>query len=399
MSFVLDPARNSLGLGILVNQIKVKGEALQMETLKQVAITNDQGSHEDVNLSVSLTTSQVDALQDGPISFSYGPRASLGRFYGYVSEIAPSRNYQANLMYDLHCIGATRPLQQSGQPRFYVKKSITTVLADLIKARSLGVQIENSDFLWPTLAQTSESDWEFITLWAKRCGYAVYNYNGVVRIVDPLRILNESGPVIRLIKGDEVLDKSRVLLDFNPTAYSKKKPKYIHPAFGYFNNGKARITHEVSDTYNFQSSPTILDKTMADFVTKAWESSVDNWVQKATARIQGNTTLHPGVVISVQISGSSVIQHDYDGLWLVTGTHHDLTAGSFQTSLNLARDNKKRLSNIGLKPWTQGVQAHPQLSQATPSSDWRSSWKTTQIISANIGVGKPKVPSNPVWTS
>lgn len=399
MTFVLDPAITALGSGLLVNTILANGEPLQIETLKEVTIDSQDYAHEQAIISVTLTTPQVNSLQDSTIKFTYGPRLALSTFYGYISEIAPSRNYQENMMYDLTCTGATRPLQEYGKPRFYTKKTITAIVADLITQRHLGVQVEQSDFQFASLAQTSQSDWEFILAVAKLAGFSVYNYQGVVRIVNPMRILNESGPSIRLIKGDEVLDKSRVLLDFQPIAYSTKKPKHTQPAFGYFNNGNPQVTHVPDENYNFHSDTPILDKSMADFFVKAWDSNSDYWVQKATARIQGNTSIHPGVMVSVQISGSSVIQHDYDGLWLVQGTRHSITAGSFQTSLVMARDNKKRLANTDTKPWTQTAQGHPQMSQKSVEDDWQSSWKTPEYISANIKSSPSKTPSNPVWTS
>ncbi len=330
--------------------IEIDNEAINLTSaeLYQVTVDNRAGAHETAVITTRLSKTKLERYVNKIVTFWYGPSARRNRFYGYVTVIAPNRNYQKDTVVDITCLGVTWPMQ-TGSPRWFTNKSATEAAVEVMSNYPLGFIGDTSSYQWPTLAQTGDSDWEFLNELADRVGYSVYSYNGVVRFVNPVNIINSTTPVRALVKGDDVYDKTRALLDFTPTFESLSLRQNILPSFGFFSGrtpeAKAMLSDEPGPSYRFFSGSVAADKRMADQYQRAWKRKTDFWQQAATARIVGDATLVPGVLVSVQLSRSTVIGNENDGPWLVHGVTHSITHNSFQTELTVLRDGVLRQSN------------------------------------------------------
>ncbi len=377
---------------ILISDIEIKGELLNLTSseLKQVRMSNAENKHEAAVITTQLTKAQIDRYIGEPITFRYGPRFSGGTFYGYVITINPNQDYQQDTIVDITCLGTTWPMQ-SGQPRFFSNRTASSVFAEIVGVHNLGCQLDDQPYIWPALAQTSESDWEFLQTLATRLGYAIYVYNGVVRLVNPLRVLAESEIYQRYIRSDDVLDPSRQLLDFNPTTQSLRIRDNVKPSFGYFDGQVARLTQPLTTTpYRMSTSTPIKDREMAQVYSDSWERRVDFWNQQATARINGSAKITPGVNISVQISGNPSGRNEYDGTWFVRGVEHSFTNNSFQTALDLARDTISTKSNNTdyRDSFSRADQGSPRIVKALRGSPaktyWESTWRHPEYIKSAL---------------
>lgn len=382
---VLDPAQNAIQR-ILVSDIRVDDALLNLSTseLKQVTISNRENQHDQAVITTQLSKSQMDAMAGKTVAFQYGPRSKSNQFFGYVLTINPSEDYQTDTIVDITCFGISWPMQ-SGQPRFLRNTTAPDAAAQVITGYSLGAFVDYHGFSWPALAQVSMSDWEFVLECAARVGFAVYMYQGVVRLVDPLRVLKESGLFEVFIKADDILDTSRALLEFNPTTQSKKIRDNLQPSYGFMEGGRGVLSNPIVKPYRLDARYPIQSRAMADTYTTSWNSQINAWNHQATARINGNATLIPGSMIGVKLSAGRNT-NDYDGGWLVRGVDHSLTHNSFQTSLILARDDYTANYNTDFRWFYASVaEGRPRVlrNDGDPANvRWVSSW-AKKYVSGN----------------
>ena len=127
---------------ILITDVEIKGELINLTSseLKQVRMSNAENKHETAILTTQLTKAQIDRFVGEPITFRYGPRFSGGTFYGYVITINPNQDYQQDTIVDIACFGTTWPMQ-SGQPRFFPKRTASSVFAEIVSSHNLGCQV------------------------------------------------------------------------------------------------------------------------------------------------------------------------------------------------------------------------------------------------------------------
>lgn len=388
---VNNPALNTIQQ-ILVRDIEIDGELLNVtpSELKQVRISNAENKHEAALITTQLTKAQIDRFIGKPVTFKYGNKFSGGTFYGYIITINPNQDYQQDTIVDIACLGPTWPMQ-SGQPRFFINRTAPSIFGEIVKTHNIGCQVDTHPYSWPALSQTTESDWEFLQTLAMRLGYCIYVYNGVVRMVNPVRILTETGVMKRYIRSDDILDPSRDLLDFNPLTQSLNIRDNVKPSFGYFDGEIPRLSQNLGVyPYRMSTDTPIRDKGMSDVYSTAWERRVDFWNQQATARINGDSSIIPGVNVSIQISNNSSGRNEYDGTWLVRGVEHSLTNNSFQTALDLARDaSTSRSINTDFR-WfyAKATQGAPKMLKALhgspPKTFWESSWRNIEYVTNTL---------------
>lgn len=371
---VSNPGLNALQR-LLVYDVQIDGEALNMTSseLNKVEVGNLEGSHEYATITTQLTKKSVTRFIDKPISFTYGRKSAPNDFYGYVVSIQPNQEYQQDTVYDISCLGITWPMQ-SGAPRFVTNSTVPDLFASIVLGYGVGAQVDINDFNWPALAQTSESDWEFINLLATRLGYAVYNYRGVVRMVDPIRILTTTPIYQRYIKGDEILDSSRALLAFEAQSQSLDLRDNIKPSFGFFDGDTVTVTQRGKKPYRLETGAPMRSREMAKVYDEAWSRRIDFWNNAATARISGDARVIPGVNVAVQVGPTLNIPNVYDGVWMVRGVQHALTHKSFQTQLTLARDTSRIPTNTQTEWFWNVPRGAPRIIMDMTSGKWKSSW-------------------------
>lgn len=342
---VNNPALSTLQK-LLVFNIEIDGQALNLtdSEIKSVEIGNSENNHEYALITTQLSKAQVNSFVNKTVTFSYGKVAQRNNFFGYVVTITPNRDYQQDTLVDIFCLGTTWHMQ-NGKPKFFENRTVPSVFAEIVQSYNLGVQADDHQYRWPVLAQTDESDWEFLQTLAKRLGFCIYNYRGVVRLVDPVRVLTTTGAFNRYIKGDDVIDPTRELFDWTATTQSLQIRETMKPTYGYFETNSTQkqfvaLSRPLTPPYKLNTDTPVKDWGMAKAYNDAWDKRVDFWDQQATARVNGNALIVPGINVAVQVSGVRNVKNDYDGIWMIRGVKHVITHNSFQTQIEMSRDSR-----------------------------------------------------------
>jgi hypothetical protein len=357
---------------------------LSSSEIKQVRVSLTENKHDAATITTQLSKAQIDTYAGKTISFSYGPGSRRSMFYGYVLTVTPAQGYQTDTVVDINCLGTTWPMQ-SGQPRFFVNRTVPSIVAEIVRGYDLGVQVDEHQYVFSALAQTNESDWEFIRALAARIGYAIYIYGGLVRLVDPSRVQNETGIFQHYIKADDILDTSRGLLEFTPTTQSLNIRDNLQPAFGFLEAGEGRLSQALDRPFRLDTNRVVRDREMAEVYTEAWNRNVNAWNHQAAARINGDARLTPGITISVKVSATRSGINEHDGTWLVRGIEHSISHNSFQSQLSLARDDTPAPFNPDFRWFYATGPGEPRVLRSDALEPrWVSSWRHPQYIQRSL---------------
>jgi hypothetical protein len=334
-------------------------------------------------LTIQLTKKQIDRFVNKLVSFSYGRKSSSNSFYGYVVTINPITEYKTDTTVEISCIGVTWPMQ-SGTPRFERNSTVPSIFSKVVSSYGLGVQIETHPYIWSAVAQCDLSDWEFVLHLADKIGFSVYTYRGVVRLIDAARVLRNTPVFQQFVRGDDVLDKSRELIDWTATTQSMNLRENIQPAFGFFEAGEPSSSRvKIERPYRLLTSTVTLNRDMSKVYEDAWNRRPEFWTQSGQARINGNALVAPGMNVSIKTSPFISQSNDFDGVWLVREVSHSLTHNSFQTLLSLSRDkgDEKIPSNNTQFSWFwNSSKGAPRVLKNESSGLWKSSWGSSPDI-------------------
>jgi hypothetical protein len=363
------------------------------DVLAQTAqVTCGEGAHDQAVVSVSSPTlTTTDGLTDQPLTFRWGVTPRIETFTGYIMDVREDTAQGSNvsLSFTMSVLGATKSMFD-GDPHFWPNKSIPSVVKDLASRNQLGYAGHDHSYLWGAIAQTSESDWNFITDLAGRIGWPIFNRYGVVMCYDPLRLFRESGMYTRLVMGGAAglnLQSDRILLDFQPAEEADVISTNLGKQYGYFtSSGAVQIAKQPGDFrgYIFSTGTVVADQDAAAVYANSGNVDIDRWTQYALARIWGDSDIYPGMCVEVISTNKAYVKPKYDGKWLVRSTSHQMDRQSYQTMLNLARpDGSTVVTTPSYTPFWQDPanqgRAKPtlslvQTSTADDTPQWVSTW-------------------------
>ena len=342
-------------------------------------ISQSIGQHDTINLRMSPV--QGISLATGAyktISFSWDVN-SAGRFFGYVTDytVGPRGDVPGTVI-TITAMGPTMVLK-AGRPRFYTDSTVADVVSRVVADAQLGFIDEygKDHYVWPQLAQTDESDWEFINDMAMREGSQLLCADGVVRLIDPMNVLSRTEPVMLLSNNQPQTGLPQAgIFDYQATVYSDRLPKQYTPTISFLNNGVPEVVPGTSGAYSYQenSSGTVPVRNATEAELCQVRLPVD-WEHQAQIRVSGSAKLGPGGVVFVKGGDEPATAEPYDGYWYITDAQHTLTKNSYQTNLSLARVvSASRRIGIPHRNWWLDPRGRPTL-VLNNLGNWISTWR------------------------
>jgi hypothetical protein len=372
---------------------------------QSASVSMAEDSHDSVTVSVSSATlTTTDNIVDMPISFRWGMPPRLETFNGYVVDVKEDTAMGSgiSLSFTMTILGATKAMFV-GTPHFWSHKSAPSAVKDLVSKNLLGFAGDTHTYLWEALAQTTESDWTYITALAKRIGWQIFNRYGVVMCYDPLKSFTNQGLFCRCVMSSAAasVTTDRILLDFQPAEETDMFQSNLGQEWGYFtSSGTPQIIQQPGtfSGYVFQTDVVIADQDAAKVYADAGNVDMDRWTQYALARVWGDADIYPGMCVEIVTTNKAYVKPKYDGKWFVRQTNHQMDRQSYQTMLSLARpDSLTQVMTASYSPfWLDpscGGKSRPSLSLSnpvsasstasttTPPPQWVSSWADRRVQS------------------
>jgi hypothetical protein len=356
-------------------------------TFQEAAMQMGEGAHDTVLAQcTSSSLTNVDGILNSTISFYWGQAPRTELFCGYVVGVGITKSGEGSLSFGLIILGVTKVLQ-AGKPRFWTHKSVPSAITALAYSNNLGVHTHPHDYLWGSMAQTSQSDWQMLDIQVGRLGWSVYNRYGVIQAYDALQLFQESGSYCTLQSSqDQDFDPTaeRRLIEFSPSEDSDETPDSMGTKVAYFTDrNDIQVTKQLGDhtKYKFVTDWVLRNADEATLYANAPTSKPGTWDQRATARIWGDSDIYPGMCVDVITSNNTYLRNKYDGRWLVTDVQHKMDRQSFQTQLNLARPaSDTRVSQDSYRSfWSIANKPRPGLS--LQDGQWVSSWTDPRVQS------------------
>jgi hypothetical protein len=270
-------------------------------------------------------------------------------------------------------------VMKTGQPRFYTNSTTADAIARLAAVAQLGFVDEwgKQHYVWPQLAQTDESDWEFANDVAAREGAQLLCTDGVLRLIDPQNILTRSAPVM-LLSNNQVNSPIPVagVLEINATSYTERLPQTWSPSVAFLNGSAAETVPGTSGRYSFQNyfsaEQPFRNKTEAQMAQTLLPV---NWNHQAQIRVSGSGRLAPGVVVYLRGGNQAATNEPHDGIWYVTDVKHTMTNTQFQSALSTARVTVSIIrGGTASRSWWPDSRGRPTL-VLNQLGNWMSTWR------------------------
>lgn len=380
---------NSALFPVVVREVTVSRsagahDAISMSVLVQGEMTFDGNLRIPVDDITSISRTRdvsPQSLPGQPVNFTYGVAPQVEQFYGYIVSITPDQQFKQGLNYIITMVGSTLALQQVNR-RFYTNTSIPQLVKKCVDRASLGFDVAVSDsivgYQWPSLGVTTETDWTLVNGLANWAGCLVFNWGGVVRLVDPAELFRMY-PFTTLVSSDDLLETDRKLMDFKPTEQTIEQVSKAPQEFYFFDGAGTVVSHKQSTTATgvqhapYFDSP-VRNRQEAELLANASAKSLSRWLQNATARIKGDASIYPGVTVEVN-TGTRSATAKYNGRWLVVSVKHSMKRDAFATELALIRPGASIPSLVKSSFehfWRSSPKARPALSLR--DGRWMSSW-------------------------
>lgn len=324
----------------------------------------------------------VQSLVGKPISFVYGVSPETEQFLGYVTGLTPDNSFTQGLSFKIRMIGASVVMQRV-VPRFESKKTTGQAVSLRVNSRGLGFFGDTHPYVWPAIAQTSETDWEKCVNLASTVGYALFTWGAVVRMHNPIDLFKQH-VYKTLTRSEDILESGRNLLDFSADEKSDDLLDRQGLEMHFFDNSRNVVSTKQPlkgakpKWVPFTSNP-VDDQQMAEAVLTGYSLNMARWNQHARARIRGDAALYPGMIVNVESA-----EGPYNGRWLVIRVEHKMNRESFQTDVSLIR---RTVVPAATQPsfahfWSPTGKGKP--AAFLRDEEWFSSWADSTAMMASV---------------
>lgn len=361
-----------------VGRLTIGGRQMDTVVFIEVSVTKRAGSHDMAQLTMLWPTVSAPEIERSTISFSYGEGNRSETFKGYVYSVQKSQGFKSQVLVTITCLGPTWAMR-SVTPRI-LSGTASSVLSTLVAPHALGHRSPADAYVYPRIAQVTQSDWEMVGQLAHLSGNHPVSTDGVVRLVDAVAELDKKAPARQYTKSTNLLEPGDMgLLDFSPTASVTTHKHHLQPTFSYFGTDNQIRTYvpKDADPVDVGAFPGMYvpDSVSADHfvsVQNRWNSQSHT----GEARVRGDGAVGPGDTIAVSTGISGTVVDDYDGMWFVVGVEHKIDSKMFQTNLKLSRDRYRPVDQRRpvRRYWSEDSRQVPSLTLS--GSGWVSNWRS-----------------------
>lgn len=334
--------------------IEIDGVSVDYKSIHSVCLSLEENKHDVATITFNglhpkAITDYINAAVR--VTASIGSGRSV-EFCGYVTYVEPESTSYSNIVNKsifqkakVVCFGASISMKNV-ITRAWENASVLSIASDLANSYSFSLETINDSFSIPKIVQTKQSDWEFITKFCKKYGYAVTVHGTHMRLWDVNRFLGR-------VQSFEILSTPRKVTELQPGSIINFSGTfgYLTPegkAYNYTLESVGEDGKVIKTTGNSNKNQTLSGVgESSKYSSSIIESS--NSVIESEKMIEGrmkealpfNATVRTAVALGT-IPGGVVMLEGYDsnfeGFWYVRSVEHELLGSNCISTLKISKD-------------------------------------------------------------
>lgn len=324
-----------------VSPIQLGSVTIPRETITEMVVTRKLWEHDTIEFKTSTPLRDTASLKGQEAKLRIYDKEQGGSSVGFTTSVLSVKKdqpYQAASSVSMTLIGGTYKARKFNQ-RILINKTIEQLASLFLVGNQLSVSFGNSsNFVFPRMAQTTESDWGSFIKAASFLGLGVSVNGTSVTVFDPVQRLKSVATPVVLRKATSEEDRE-ALLSFDVTDLDLDLVDSPDRR-GFFDaQGSPQVAFPTES--GVATDMFIPNGNVARQLERSFKVATSTWTQSAVARIRGRSGISPGMVVDIHTGLKSSSVDRNDGLWLVVDVVHNLTTSAFQSSLRLVRDTAR----------------------------------------------------------
>jgi Rhs element Vgr protein len=269
---------------------------------------------------------------------------------------------------NVDCSAEAVKMTRGNKSRYYINKKDSDVMEELLDAHGLPKDVEATTPTLKEVVQYDSTDWDFLLCRAEANGQVVLVRDDKVRVAKPA---TSGSPVLKLAYGSTVLEldaeiDSRLQIkgvkasSWNPADQAVVEAEAKEPSTPAAGNIAA------TDLANVLGDDTNEIKHAGELAEPELQSWADARLLRTrlakirgTARCQGFAAVLPDQIVEITAIGER-----FEGMMYVSGVHHSVSAGNWETDVQFGLNpelfteayNLRPLPAAGLLPVMSGLQ-------------------------------------------
>lgn len=347
---------NQGGVNASSFSMQVNGVEFDYDNIQRIEFYLEESMHDMAVVSLSSIPSRAVTDYVG-VAVSITVTNSVNNVYqfvGYINDVRPMSLTSAGMMNnspfqkaELYCMGASYVMRGS-KTRNWDNQSITEIATTLAEEYDFSVDVPVKESFHDRLAQTNESDWQFLARYAKSLGLSVNVHGTHLHVYDPYSAYSRNTSYLRLytLKGmnGATVPLPGQIIEFTGSFSARN-------ADGKYKDNVVTVFNDSGSSYDLSTHESDSDKAplyssrVAGYAHTHQEGELmldvyqkSDYDHYATATVTGAPGLRPGGLVTVDKYGGNM-----DGEWYVQGLKHVLHSSAFITEVKLARNNITQL--------------------------------------------------------
>lgn len=278
-------------------------------------------------------------------------------FHGYVEDVRPSSASGMGTVDNspfqeakVVCMGASYNMRGK-RSRTWSNHKLTEIARELCRTYGFSLDAIKDASLHPTLLQTNESDWQFLTRYAQFLGYSVNVHGTHMHVYDPYKALSRQSSyhilsTMRRKINNSLNPSPGQILKFEGSfskrhvdgEYKESTVTVVNEDNRMFDVGSRSLTSPNTDNALFPNRVPEYVDSFEEASRRIGSVAKQKYDYYADAHVLGVAGCVPGGIVNVDNFNS-----DFDGFWYVQEVKHRVHSQAFTTDLRLARNYNSEL--------------------------------------------------------
>jgi phage protein D len=380
---------NSYGVSPSV-EITFGGVPFRYESLGLAELSLAENMHDVLTLRVAgIPPKLVTEYIGTPVDFRLKLSGSFyQRFVGNIVNVEASSDTNSGLMNrspfqdsTVTCMGASYDMR-GPRDRLWEYASLDDVVRTFARRYEFSADVPATRYVYPTLVQTNESDWQFLVRYASTLGLSVTCHGTHIHVFDPYKAVGRNTSLHRIstISGDNfsTTQYPGQIFEFNGNFIDKRKSgtinvpvvsvvqddgKYYDVSWRDLNRDGRRAQDRDVRNHQYVSSY----EEAATVLLSSYKSAYDYEADVAVLSVPGAV---PGGIVDLDNYESN-----FDGLWYVSSVKHRVVTGSAFTRLHIKRNIRSQLQKTTMETFRE-----------PPDSEYDSGTKSWKAVNQRVRV-------------